>query len=568
LKTSRKYVAAVALLAVLAVVFSVFGTVAPPLAEEAKPQQTSGPSSDSVGHFQNPPTYDSGWVDIQNKKGQNFNITHNLNSTEVVVDITGKRTLTSGEHCINFGLMGEVRTPGLNRTYGGASTDQASSVVQTSDGGYAIAGYTNSYGAGSDDFWLVKTDSSGNKLWNKTYGGTLIDHAYSMVQTLDGGYAMAGYTQSYGVGGTDFWLVKADASGSKVWNKTYGGTGNDAAYSVIQTSDGGYALAGYTFSYGAGGPDYWLVKVDSTGAKQWDRTYGGTANDWAFSVVQTSDGGYAIAGNTNSYGAGNFDIWLVKTDASGIMQWNKTYGGVSYEISWSVVQTGDGGYAMAGYTQSYGAGYYDAWLVKTDSSGNKLWNQTYGGTNDDRVYSLIQTVDGGYALAGYTASYGAGGDVWLVETDASGTALWNKTYGGNSNDQGNCVVQRSDGVCVIAGYTYSYGTGNCDFYLVSNDVILAGLAWVDSTSNTITLYRGATDLCWNYVRVRMWLLKEPTWIYGDINMDGVVDAKDLYILSRNYGKTFSLLSLTGIIAIAGVHTVKKRKQPKQPSYIS
>jgi len=152
-----------------------------------------------------------------------------------------------------------------DKAYGGIDGDGASSVVQTSDGGYAIAGYTASFSFSSLDFWLAKTDASGNALWNKTYGGTLDDHAYSVVQTFDGGYAIAGHTRSFGAGGYEFWLVKTDANGNSLWNKTYGGIGDDRAYSVVETSDGGYALAGQTTSYGAGNTDFWLVKTDVSG---------------------------------------------------------------------------------------------------------------------------------------------------------------------------------------------------------------------------------------------------------------------------------------------------------------
>jgi hypothetical protein len=207
------------------------------------------------------------------------------------------------------------------------------------------------------------------------------------------------------------------------WSQTYGGTGDDEAYSVIQTSDGGYALAGYTDSYGAYSfqYDFWLVKTDASGNAQWNRTYGGTGNDQAYALVQTSDGGYALAGRTNSFGAGQYDFWLVKTDYAGNMQWNKTYGGTSYDYAYSVVQTSDGGYALAGHTRSFGAGSTDFWLVKTDASGNAQWNKTYGGTEFDAAYALVETGDGGYALAGITLSYGASNsDFWLVKTDENG----------------------------------------------------------------------------------------------------------------------------------------------------
>jgi len=243
-------------------------------------------------------------------------------------------------------------------------------MVQTVDGGYALAGISMSFGAGSNDFWLVKTDAGGNHEWNQTYGGTnSYDIGWSVVQTLDGGFAIAGYTRSFGAGSTDFWLVKTDGSGTHVWNKTYGGLGFDIGWSVVQTLDGGYVLAGDTYSFGAGGCDVWLVKTDAEGIHQWNQTYGRTNNDGGFSLVQTLDGGFAIAGSTQFFGAINVDVWLVKTDAEGNYQWNQTYGGTDFDLGRSVVQTVDGGFAIAGYTYSFGAGNSDVWLVKTDESG-------------------------------------------------------------------------------------------------------------------------------------------------------------------------------------------------------
>jgi len=377
-------------------------------------------------------------------------------------------------------------------------------MVQTSDEGYAFAGYTDSYGAGGNDFWLVKTDAYGTLQWSQTYGGTDNEIAYSMIQTLDGGYALAGFTASYDAGKYDFWLVKTDSAGNPQWNQTYGGADYDYAYSVIQASDGGYAIAGITDSYGAGDYDFWLVKTDASGTLQWSRTYGGANNNYAHSVVQTSDGGYALAGYADSYIADDPSFWLVKTDSAGNQQWNQTYGGAKYDYAYSVVQTLDGGYALAGLTDSHGAGGYDFWLVKTDSIGNQQWNRTYGGASYEIAYSMVHTSDGGYALTGFTASCGAGKyDIWLVKTDSAGNQQWNQTYGGAGTDYAYSVVQTSDGGYALAGLTDSYGAGNYDSWLVKTDVE-SGLVWTDSTANTVTLYRGATDIQWNYVRVRIW----------------------------------------------------------------
>jgi len=431
--------------------------------------------------------YDTGWINLTGQTNQNYTLTHNLNLTgaDMIVDARQK-------------------TPEWNKTYGGTRNDGAEALVQTGDGGYTLAGWTYSFGAGDSDAWLVKTDASGTAQWNKTYGGTGTDMANALVQTGDGGYALAGFTGSFGAGRDDFWLVKTDANGNAQWNRTYGGTNLDYVGALVQTDDGGYALAGSTNSFGAGGDDFWLVKTDAIGNVMWNKTYGGTDYDDANALVQTSDGGYALAGRTGIAGAGTDDLWLVKTDASGNMQWNKTYGGTDYDDAYALVQTTDGGYALAGITESFGAGNQDFWLVKTDTSGTVQWNKTYGGTSDDDAFALVQTSDGGYALAGWTYSFGAeGGDFWLVKTDAGGNMQWNKTNGGTDWEDAYALVQTSDGGYALAGNTASFGAGGVDLLLVKTGTE-SGLAWVDSSSNTITLYRGATDPYWNYVRVRLW----------------------------------------------------------------
>ena len=354
-----------------------------------------------------------------------------------------------------------------NKTYGGTDIEGALSVVQSDDGGYALAGATASSGAGGYDFWLIKTDANGNAQWNKTYGGTDDELPYVLVQTVDGGYALAGETSSFGAGLSDFWLVKTDAAGNKEWSTTCGGIGYDMAEGLVQTVDGGYALAGTTYSFGGGPYDAWLVKIDVNGIALWNKRYGGWGGDSARDLVQTVDGGYALAGGTGSFGAGDQDFWLIKTDANGNAQWNKTYGGTGYDSARDLVQTVDGGYALAGTTNSSGAGDQDFWLIKTDANGNAQWNKTYGGTGYDWAWSLVQTVDGGYALAGETSSFGAGlSDFWLIKTDANGNAQWNKTYGGTSRDIGLSVIQTTDDGYAVAGCTESSGAGYEDFWLV------------------------------------------------------------------------------------------------------
>jgi len=353
------------------------------------------------------------------------------------------------------------------KTFGGSSNDYGEVVLPTTDGGYIIAGVTRSYGAGWYDIYLIKTDASGNEEWEETFGGSSNDRAHSIVPTTDGGYIIAGETSSYGAGVYDVYLIKTDASGNKEWEKTFGGSDYDYAYSVVPTTDGGYILAGVTDSYGAGGEDVYLIKTDASGNTEWEKTFGGSGWDNAYSVVPTTDGGYIIAGVTDSYGAGWEDVYLLKTDALGNKEWEKTFGGSGSDYAHSIVQTTDGGYIIAGETDSYGAGSWDFYLLKTDASGNTEWEKTFGGSDYEVAYSVEQTTDGGYIVAGVTESYDAGWrDIYLIQTDALGNTEWEKIIGGSSHDFAYSVVPTTDGGYILAGYTDSYGAGEGDVYLV------------------------------------------------------------------------------------------------------
>ncbi len=460
------------------------------------------------------PDYDSGWLNITNQQGLNITIPHGLNYDDLLVDITGKAQETSGAHQRHLGLGRGFAE--WNQTYGGEGYDWGGSLVQTLDGGFAIVGETDSYGAGDYDVYLVRTDAQGNLLWNMTYGGTEYDGGFSVVQTLDGGFAIAGDTYSYGAGDRDAYLIRTDANGVMLWNTTFGGIEDDNVWTMIQTSDGGFAIIGRTDSYGAGSFDIYLVKTDANGSMLWNTTYGGPEYDFGTSLIQTLDGGFVIAGTTESYGAGDTDVYLIRTDANGVMLWNTTYGGPEYDFGISLVQTLDGGFAIVGYTYSYGAGIDDVYLIKTDADGNMLWNKTYGGTEHDYADSMVQTSDGGFVISALTYTAGEGNNsvyegndaVYLLKTDANGNLLWNMTYGETNYSIGRFLVQTSDGGFAIVGDIESYGAGDDDVYLVK--IVVEGelgLAWVDSTSDSLTLYRGFDDIYWNYVRVRIWKIE-------------------------------------------------------------
>jgi predicted secreted protein len=368
-----------------------------------------------------------------------------------------------------------------DRAYGGSDHYMAYSIQQTSDGGYILAGDTYSFdeaGYSNIDLWVLKLDASGNAAWQKTYGGDEggweQDWARSIQQTSDGGYIVAGYTTSFDAVYYDAWVLKLDASGNAAWQKTYGGERFDWVYSIQQTSDEGYIMAGKTDSFGAGWGypyDAWVLKLDASGNAAWQKTYGGSGYDWAYSIQQTSDEGYIVAGKTDSFGVDGCDTWVLKLDASGNAAWQKTYGGSNSDMAYFIQQTSDDGYILAGETKSFGAGDYDAWVLKLDASGNTAWQKTYGGSMYDMASSIQQTSDGGYILAGNTDSFGAGGrDTWILKLDASGNVAWQKTYGGSDSDWASSVQQTSDWGYVVAGGTKSFGAGDYNAWVLKLEV--------------------------------------------------------------------------------------------------
>ena len=297
--------------------------------------------------------------------------------------------------------------------------------------------------------------------WEKTFGGTDGEMGHSVQQTTDGGYIFCGTTISFGNGLFDVYLIKTDSNGVEQWNKTFGGTGSDQGMSVQQTTDGGYIITGHLFSL-IFDNDVYLIKTDGNGVEQWSQTFGGNGGDWGESVQQTTDGGYIICGGTRSFGDTLGDVYLIKTDSNGIEQWYKTFGGTnSSDYGYSVQQTTDGGYIICG------GGNNDVYLIKTDGNGVEQWSQTFGGNGGDWGESVQQTTDGGYIITGYLFSLIFDGGVYLIKTDSNGIEQWNQTYG-QEGDWGSSVQQTTDGGYIICGWTSFIN--DHDVYLIKTDV--------------------------------------------------------------------------------------------------
>jgi len=357
-------------------------------------------------------------------------------------------------------LFGQVPDTLWTRTFGGTGPDIAFLVQQTTDGGYIVVGHYYSRVTGDYDVYLIRTNANGDSLWTRTYGGHSEDIGWSVQQTSDGGYIVAGSTKSFGIGYRNVWLLKTDENGDTLWTRTYGWTNADnTGYSVQQTTDGGYIVAGWTRDH------MLLIKTDANGDTLWLRTYGTTGFSGGFSVQQTSDGGYIIGG---FYSYGNTEFFLVKTDSVGDTLWTKIYGGPLYDRIYSVKETSDGGYIAAGaLNMLYGRYGPDVCLLRMDSNGDTLWMRTYGGSLSDVGYSVAQTHNGKYVVVGSTHPIDSDyDDVYFLKANEDGDTLWTTRLGGPRMDWGYSVQATTDGGYIIAGWTASWGAGDYDVYLI------------------------------------------------------------------------------------------------------
>ncbi|KAA9356177.1 putative Ig domain-containing protein [Larkinella humicola] len=401
----------------------------------------------------------------------------------------------------------------FDKTFGGADRDDGQVMLKTADGGYLVGGYSDSEATadspkeaplwGDRDYWLIKFDASHNKQWEKTYGGSEGDYLRTIVATPDG-YLLGGESsspndgnkESESFGSDDFWVVKIDFAGEKQWDKSFGGDEADNLWSIVTTSDGKFLLAGYSNSGDNGtktaekkgdddafAPDFWVVKIDADGNQLWDQTYGGEYSDRLRKIVATADGNFLLAGTSSSdasppedltgkteNGQGNSDYWVVKINADGVKQWDKTFGGDNSDDLYGLVTTADGGYVLAGYSNSNTSGdksedsegRTDFWVLKIDPTNEIDWQRTVGGPDDDYCYALLATSDGGFLLGGtwefyYTVETPTRYDYWVVKLNADGNTQWEKKLGGgsNSDDMIQALLEPTAGNYLLAGYSNS-----------------------------------------------------------------------------------------------------------------
>ena len=422
-----------------------------------------------------------------------------------------------------FGGMSNAQpTIQWQKTFGGTQGEEVTVVQQTRDGGYILAGLTSSSDGdvfgnnGSIDFWMIKLKEDGALQWKKTYGGSLDEKPYGMQQTLDGGYVVVGYTRSTNgdVSGQngyyDAWVLKLDSTGNIQWQKALGGSDREDAWDVQQTTDGGYIVVGRSSSTDGdvtinhGGVDYWIVKLNSTGSIEWQRSHGGNYDDLAYAVKQTPDGGYIVAGESSSTvgdvtgNHGSSDYWVIKLNFDGKIEWEKSLGGSSLDRPHDIQLTYDGGYIVCGMSYSidgdvtgnHGAG--DFWVIKLSEMGDLEWQRALGGSAEEFPRTMNLTNDNGYVLTGLTGSTNGdvigndgGGDLWVVKLSEMGDLEWQKTYGGTKAELGSSIQQTTDGGYIVAGYAWS-NDGDVSVNKGKNDFWVVKLSPLSSSTSNLS----------------------------------------------------------------------------------
>ena len=356
----------------------------------------------------------------------------------------------------------------FSATFGFNYVDDAGySILQTADSGYVILGSTG------DNVLLIKTDYKGIEQWNHNYGGSGIDYARHILQTSDGGYIISGTTESYGHGGSDIWLIKTDPTGFMEWDAYFGGVNTDQGRSIQQMTDGGYIIIGNSDFSGDGNQDIWLIRINSQGDSLWTKTFGGSGLELGADVQILEDGGFILLGSTESFGNGGSDIWLIKTDSEGEITWTKTFGDNSSDYGKSILKTPDDGYIIRGVTESFGYGNTTLVLIKIDSTGNKIWDNAFGGSDGEDGNALEETNDGGHILICHSYVHeNSAYDIRLIKIDGSGSVDWDKTYGSLTDNYGFSVLQTFDGGYALTGSIGILGDGDInhsDIWLIKTD---------------------------------------------------------------------------------------------------
>jgi hypothetical protein len=399
--------------------------------------------------------------------------------------------------CEKQDLPGEVTaSEEIVTIFGGSQNDVAQSVIATLDGGFAVLGYTQSNDGdvvdktdNSFDYWLLKFNANAELQWSKTYGGSDDDRGHSLIQTSDGGFVLLGYNNSSdgdvsaNNGSRDFWLIKTDALGNLIWEKSYGYSGNDEGINLIETSDNHFLITGVldvTASGGQGnvgrhaGGDYWAIKVTQMGALVWSRYFGGSFTDTPNGIAENSNNEFIIAGSSDSNDVdisgnkGGYDFWVVKTASTGSIIWERSFGGMEIDEARGIASSNDGNYVIVGDTRSsdqdvsQNNGAADLWLIKISDDGNVLWEQSIGGTNFDVPRSIRPTLDGGFLIAGSSRSSDGNvdanqgqNDAWIVRVNSNGQLVRQSTFGGSEIDFGYDAVELLDGSMVLVGESSS-----------------------------------------------------------------------------------------------------------------
>ncbi len=367
------------------------------------------------------------------------------------------------------GIGSSSGTITFERIYGTPQDDNPAKFVIDKNGGFLFVGKTIKADENYTDMYAIKTDKYGKILWTNSYGGKYDDAASDIVQTSDGGFLLVGNSSSFGSGQVEAYLVKIDADGNKVWEKSIGENKDIGISTIINTSDGGFLLAGNTKDTQDNSRDALLIKTDGSGNVSWKKHYGTADGESASDVKSTSDGGYIFAGSDANSSSGDFNVYVVKTDGSGNEQWSKSLGGSNWDLGKAIIQTSDGGYIVSGYTVSSGAGAEDGYLLKLDSNGKEEWGKAFGYEHNEELNGVVQTPDGGYLASGSTVTYFSTQftytDVYFVKTDKDGNLSWSKKMGGDKNDWAGRILKDADGAYITLGGTDSYSQ-SVDFFFI------------------------------------------------------------------------------------------------------